>query len=403
MPMMSNKEREFKKLQKQILLIQSMSIVHFFVMIDHKQDYLRIALSYSIFLMLVHACLKQVQVQSTRGKSIYEEIFDTRKQKKFFKSEQDVEQRMRHVYPASGPDKSNEWYYVNRHHGGQYYVFRMNLLYDELSEQLVVFSKLSADLMKSKRFCRYGWPLIPVSPDANTSAIRFFKTWLPFHWAGDIPSQTRLYALYMVFKEYMKFTSIGSTFLSSLSPSIDSDTVSPLLSEKNPVASSMLVINALFALYGAYLLNEQRKLLALKGIERRVTPYFSYPPTCIGQQFSAQHLFVGDNRTMRLYMTFLVDMLNYIDDLEVRCNGEASLRKHPLLARCVQARKALKEILYLDDNNHLDLIDDRSDFLQKNTGYLSWHEEAKHVAGYFRRYDEVSASRNVFAHRLGWA
>lgn len=138
------------------------------------------------------------------------------------------------------------------------------------------------------------------------------------------------------FRAVITLISLGLTYLRG---DFESRTIGYPLFSLFMVAIMLLESNSL---------REQGLRFNLQGIQRRVTPYMDFPPTCIGRQITAEHLFVGNNLKLKKALTYIYDSYCFYQHNK----HNPTLSEQPVWHDFVSSMEQLEDSL-IEDNAQL--------------------------------------------------
>lgn len=287
-----------------------------------------------IFTLLVDALLKQIHLAYRLQKPLQDEIQLTHQKPAFFKNTYDVQAKLSCVHLI--PNQPFQWHYYYIHNTGEHYKILIDTKSRALAQHIQRLYTLSLELDKQ----------LSNPTNHNFTSLRLLNVPTLYGYVGplsiahalhvsagcDMPSKSRAYelsvALPKIMNYFKNFITLG-----------------------NPTFPIEDFIVSMLTLREGYLLNQQNIGLAYTGIQRRITPHHAFPPTCIGQQLVAQHLFVGDSKTLHQHIKFLIDMIHYIEQLECRMNAwEKDLHDIPCLEACIDTKR--EAMSFIQSNPH---------------------------------------------------
>jgi hypothetical protein len=279
-----------------------------------------LAAGYNLFsLFLLQGLWQQYKSNNRCITNIPHEINSTRNSPQFFNS---VKNWYR-VY--SNQDIPEEWGYVPNYLNANQDIFYLNANQETVYWCAKKMSQVRLKLshIKDSADAKYIGTLPSIPSYFNSQ----FNWIMPYFSAGmDAPSKGRTLDL-VNFIITLLFVSYSAYFLSHL----DMECLNLLF---------FYMFIAILSCFESSFLREQEFRLNLQGIQQRVTSYTAFPPTCFGQQLTAQHLFVGGNSNLDNTIAFIDRMSYFIKKNEIK------LKKLEFWPEIDAVTKEVEELLF---------------------------------------------------------
>jgi hypothetical protein len=287
-----------------------------------------------IFAFLVDALSKQINLAQRPQQSIQDEIKLTRTKPAFFSNTNTLESKL--FYVRLIKNKPLQWRYLYCHNKGEHYSILIDTTNDTLGQHIghmhILSLKLSQQLAASKKNNFKSLKLAEVPKLYGYTGPFSINRALHASVGCDMPSKRRVWELSLALRDFIVY-------------------FKNIITLGNPNFPMEAFIVSMLALREGYLLNQQNTHLAYTGIQRRLTPYEDFPPTCLGQQLTAQHLFVGDNEILYKHIEFLIHMMKYIEHLEWCMNAwRKDLSDISVLNACIDTKREVMSLVQILHN-----------------------------------------------------
>ncbi len=318
-------------LNQEIQLLQLIRLLRMaYQLYHHAQDQEQViqnTIALIVFLFLLDALAKQVKLAARPTQTLSDAIKHTQKNPLFFSRVGDMTCRLSYVRPVE--DDAMKWDYYYVHDKNEHYNIRMHLNDNTLLYYIKRFHRLSFELEQ----CIHASPELslldlPKPPKLyERRGIHALKPWIHISKGIDIPSKRRIWDLSFALRDIVVY-------------------LLRVVTLEKPALPIPALLTGLLTLREGYLLNEQYERLACQGIQRRIKPYYAFPPTCLGQQLGAQYFFVGDSQTLNQHTEFLIDMLKYVKLLESRVQEqEISIDDKSAFAACIDLKNDIMPLI----------------------------------------------------------